>query len=669
MIFCLPGNASSRFRCHLLCTAIMCITILGSCSSGMQSLKGTDRVFLEPGFWESAEAQFGDAGGGFWLRSKATSIKYDAGNWYITEEHHYQLVVIDAEALEEYANWRIPFGYSSRVPSIKARTITSGGEIIPVASDAIYEKALVADFMLYSDSKEKVFAMPAFSDHCVLDIRYMRETQVFGLPDDYFSFGHELPVKKAVYSYSVDSRLMSMGFKIYYKTYNIEARPTYTDYEAIHGMMQQVTWEIMNISPYPDEDYMPAREDYIPRLALAGFGPADDSKDWGVFTRWYSEILPAFDKPFPGIDDLAAEVAGGSTDDVESIQKIVDFVGDRIRYVSIGLEDSGMRPHSPADVLESGYGDCKDMSCLVVAMLRSLGIEAYPALMLTRNAGTADTEFVLWGAFNHMIVYSPAGGRDLWIDPTAAPFEVGYLPPVDRDANALVIRGQDGLWKRTPASSGMGSMRSSNSFLRLESDGSLGGKTTVSYRGDIGYEVASWLSSMSKSERQTAIEREIRSLCSGIDISACNLTVLERRIGSVSVESDLHKESAGVDLDNEFVLRVDFIRPWIWEFAELPTAHKRKFPLMFPFRHMESDTVSIELPEGWRLAKLPRAVKTDSDYGVCSMQCSYSQERVVIVYTSGFKSLQFTAGDFDDFVAFWTEAKQNLSLDLILKKI
>jgi hypothetical protein len=84
-------------------------------------------------------------------------------------------------------------------------------------------------------------------------------------------------------------------------------------------------------------------------------------------------------------------------------------------------------------VLQRRFGDCKDKSLLLVALLSELGIEARPALVSAarreRVAGLLPSIL----AFDHAIVRATVEGRELWLDPTrlhqrAAPEALACAP-------------------------------------------------------------------------------------------------------------------------------------------------------------------------------------------------------------------------------------------------
>jgi len=59
-------------------------------------------------------------------------------------------------------------------------------------------------------------------------------------------------------------------------------------------------------------------------------------------------------------------------------------VSARFRYIGIDLGLSRYTPHGAPDVLINRYGDCKDKHTLFAALLQSVGVAAYPALVSSK---------------------------------------------------------------------------------------------------------------------------------------------------------------------------------------------------------------------------------------------------------------------------------------------
>ncbi len=94
------------------------------------------------------------------------------------------------------------------------------------------------------------------------------------------------------------------------------------------------------------------------------------------------------------------------------------FVQGALRYHSVGVGDGGFRPRPVETIWETRYGDCKDASRLLVAVLRRMGIEAVPALVNTRVGPDLENEPPNATAFDHCIVRVTIDGEAWWLDPT-----------------------------------------------------------------------------------------------------------------------------------------------------------------------------------------------------------------------------------------------------------
>ena len=76
-------------------------------------------------------------------------------------------------------------------------------------------------------------------------------------------------------------------------------------------------------------------------------------------------------------------------------------------------------PRSFEEIKKTQYGDCKDFSILLVAVLKELGYEAHPALVYRGAYGLPlFYDFPMESSFNHAIVYVKEKGKSFFFDPT-----------------------------------------------------------------------------------------------------------------------------------------------------------------------------------------------------------------------------------------------------------
>jgi tetratricopeptide (TPR) repeat protein len=160
-------------------------------------------------------------------------------------------------------------------------------------------------------------------------------------------------------------------------------------------------------------------------------------ESWSRLALEYSKIV-AERLEGANLTDLVTRLTKGRVGREAKAEALVEYLNREIRYTGIEFDQSSVVPHKPAETLARKYGDCKDKSLLLVAMLRAAGV---PADLVLLNAGNRiDTMSDLPGMslFDHAIVYAP-GEPALWIDATAERARLGQLPDQDRGRWALII--------------------------------------------------------------------------------------------------------------------------------------------------------------------------------------------------------------------------------------
>ena len=116
-----------------------------------------------------------------------------------------------------------------------------------------------------------------------------------------------------------------------------------------------------------------------------GDDPADvqfsSFTDWQHIANWYAKLQGDRAMPDEVVKAKAAELTQGANSAEEKARKLYDFVAQSIRYVSLSFGVGRFQPHAASEVLQNGYGDCKDKHTLLQALLTAQGIRSYPVLI------------------------------------------------------------------------------------------------------------------------------------------------------------------------------------------------------------------------------------------------------------------------------------------------
>ncbi len=198
------------------------------------------------------------------------------------------------------------------------------------------------------------------------------------------------------------------------------------------------TFEAKDLPAYAFENHYPPG--YLPVRMLQ----VSEHGDWNNVGRWANRLFSQA-QPTAKIKQVADRFRGLASDDAK-VQAALSFVQGQIRYFSVSLGESSHRPADPAEVLDRRYGDCKDKTQLLIAILRELGIKAQAALVSTVYQRALDRWEPSPLSFDHVIVRVEVAGNSYFVDPTRLP-QVGRLERMGQGLTgyqAFVVSEQGG---------------------------------------------------------------------------------------------------------------------------------------------------------------------------------------------------------------------------------
>jgi len=179
-------------------------------------------------------------------------------------------------------------------------------------------------------------------------------------------------------------------------------------------------------------------------------GKRFSSKSWDDVAAFYADISSIGLGNDTVLNNLASVICRTALTALDSAVALNRFVNENIRYISADLGRGDFRPMKPVEVLRRKYGDCRDQSALLVALLEAVGFKAYPVLAATRDRVEIIDTLPWPGCFNHVFVAvengTPAksGYRYLFFDPGGRSCCDQVLPTRLRKRLALVCRPSKG---------------------------------------------------------------------------------------------------------------------------------------------------------------------------------------------------------------------------------
>ena len=348
--------------------------------------------------------------------------------------------------VEEFG--QLVFGYSSATEKLEVeyvRVRKPDGQVMvtPESTAQDFAPDVLKEAPTYSDYRQRHISVAALAPGDTLEYRTVTRAFTSLAPGNFWyqaTFPKEVVVTEDRLEIDVPK---SRELKVKSPKYPPEIQDS--------GDRRVYTWVVKDIQPKRDknkDDDEEEDERRGPDVQLTTF------TDWKQIAQWYAKLQGERMTAEDSVSKKAAQLTEGAETPTEKARRLYDFVARNIRYVSISLGVGRYQPHSAADVLQYGYGDCKDKHTLFSAMLRTEGIQSYPVLIDSSRQLDADVPSP--AQFDHVITAARLGkGRELtWLDTTPEVTPFGLILYQLRDKQAVVASDDsEGGLQRTPADS------------------------------------------------------------------------------------------------------------------------------------------------------------------------------------------------------------------------
>jgi hypothetical protein len=509
---------------------------------------------------------------------------------------------------------------SSKVKEMRAWLIRPSGQTISYGKKETMDMSL-ADNDVYNDSRLKVLSAADDAEPgCVFGYEIQtEEREVFS--QFLWFFQQDSPVLMSRVAVNLPQGWRAEGL-----TFNhAKLEP------QISG--NSYTWELRNLQPVEPEPASPRMSKLVAHIAVNIFPPESKATLLRGFASWkdVSRYTSELSDPQAGFNDAMAakarELTANAKTEFEKIQALGRHA-QNVQYISIQIDigrGGGYRPHSAVDVFNKNYGDCKDKANLMRAMLKSLGIEAYPVIIFSGDPHRVQPEWPSPQQFNHCIIAvkvsdqteaatvikHPTLGRLLIFDPTDDDTPVGDLPDHEQGSFALVAAGEAGDLLKMPVTPPEANRMERTIEAVLGADGSL--KATVIERsfGQAAVEERRLFKRAARPQYQKYIERWITQTA-----PAANVLKAEPADSSQSGQFALDVEFSSPGYAKTMRDKLLVFKPAIVSrrSSVFLTSTKRTHPVVLEAEAYK-ETVKIKLPDGFIVDELPDAAQLNQPFG------------------------------------------------------
>ena len=206
--------------------------------------------------------------------------------------------------------------------------------------------------------------------------------------------------------------------------------------EALEDKIVHV-WQGDYRDPIKAEPYMSNLNNFCSVIAIS------DIPSWDYLADWENNLIDDQLELDPSIKAQIDQLTKDKKTQEEKVIAIYSYLGSSIHYLALKHAVFGWKPNRATKIFKDGYGDCKDMATLMIAMLKSVGVNAYLALLDTKPYYDMIVNIPIPIA-NHAIVYIPEiDGKKtgLFVDVTAAlSYDYGTIPYWDEGVTAMILK-------------------------------------------------------------------------------------------------------------------------------------------------------------------------------------------------------------------------------------
>nr|WP_184451999.1 DUF3857 domain-containing transglutaminase family protein [Xanthomonas sp. LMG 8992] len=425
------------------------------------------------------------------VREDATSVETD----------EYELLLKTKAGVDQFSQVRL--GYSEKLETLEvlaAYTLTPDGLRHDVPADKIYtqESYSSAAAAMYADRKVKVVVFPNLMPGARLVYR-VRRTQNVPYFIGYFSLWETFSVFSQ-YDDATVTLVAPRRLQMHLYTRGVQGSNTPT----IDGEQARWEWHYSRREPMKSQNWAAATWEFSPTIMASSF------RRWAQMAQAYQHSSAAAAQVTPKVRARAEQITAGITDRRAQAAALYEWVARNIRYVAVYLGNGGLQPNSADSILDNHYGDCKDHTVVLEALLAAKGIASTPVL-LGAQGGPTLPEVPVLGRFNHAITYLPE--FKLYVDSTSPSARFGQLPA--GDLGVPVLHTADGTVARTPPDDAKVNRYLVETDYRFAADGSLSGITRLD-SGDVGEVGLRTMFVQLNAQNRTRIEESIVA-ASGFD--------------------------------------------------------------------------------------------------------------------------------------------------------
>lgn len=406
------------------------------------------------------------------------------------------------------------------------------------------------------------------------------------------------------------------------------------------------SWQEENLPAMKIEDLILLKFKYDdPRIETAPtafkMGGINGSMEtWESLGKFHYELNKNRDNLSPEFQARLNQMVSNISDPKEKVIKLYDYLQKNTRYVGIQLGIGGYQTLEASFVEKKGYGDCKALTNFMKAILKSVGIKSYQALIQTEE----DIDYKFPDLqFNHVILCVPLQQDTVWLECTNQTMPFNYLGDDDGNKHVLILTESGGKLIVTPDYRAGKNEVNSIFAVNIDIMGNAIIKGRQYYNG-ITFQHPYALLTSGKTER----EKFINTLFAAKNLKINNISYPTEGLKTPSyyMDCDILARNFVTKTSKRMVFYPNLFDPM----AYLPKYENFDFEIESTI--IQNDTTTYSYPFGYKTEYIPEPVKLESKFGNIQWQSQTVNDKLVICRKFELYKNKYSKDDLTSFREF-----------------
>lgn len=429
------------------------------------------------------------------------------------------------------------------------------------------------------------------------------------------------------------------------------------------------------------------RGETTPYLALRVLASHEDKarsqlisfENWNEVAVFVAVLNDPQAQPDSSIRAKVAELCAQCSDTWEKIRAICRYV-QNVNYASFSkniAEGGGLKPHEASFVFSRNYGDCKDKTALLRAMLSCIGVESRAVICMQDTHRVVVRNYPSVNVFNHCItgIIAPEGvdcpalvehpdlGKLIIFDPTNEHTPLGFTDRILDNTYYLVL---DKACMGLSAFPDTGDMNECVFNCMLKSDGSLQVQIIDTSEGQLAIQERADLFRRKRSDYERSLLYYLQSGSNPITINEwkCEDDWDENRFRlEVDYEAKDYARQCGQNL---LMVKAFPVSPFGF-MPEDAGPEGRASPYIIKESRFVRDTTLV-LPDDVEVDSLPKEIHMKKSFGTVDLVSKSEGKQIRVTLTVTTLSASVAPEDYDEVIQFYKRRMKASKATILLRK-